>query len=89
MYTNYTPILPFYRKRNYWTEGRISMHRCTTFYLTVSIQGSRVKYILHINTEGMVVPSAAGDFNNLVIFVDRLAGTSRVELEEVKPLPLL
>jgi len=39
--------------------------------------------------EGMVVPSAAGDFNNLVIFVDRLAGTSRVELEEVKPLPLL
>jgi len=38
--------------------------------------------------EGMIVPSAAGDFNNLVIFTDRLEGASRVELEEVKPLPL-
>lgn len=39
-------------------------------------------------TEGMIVPSAAGDFNNLVIFTDRLTGASRVELEEVKPLDL-
>ena len=38
--------------------------------------------------EGMIVPSAAGDFNNLVIFTDRLEGASRVELEEVKNLPL-
>ena len=38
--------------------------------------------------EGMIVPSAAGDFNNLVIFVDRMASTSRIELEEVKPLPM-
>ena len=38
--------------------------------------------------EGMIVPSAAGDFNNLVIFVDRMASTSRIELEEVKNLPL-
>lgn len=38
--------------------------------------------------EGMIVPSAAGNFNNLVIFVDRLEGISRVELEEIKPLPL-
>ena len=38
--------------------------------------------------EGMIVPSAAGDFNNLVIFVDRMASTSRIELEEVKPLPI-
>lgn len=36
----------------------------------------------------MIDPSAAGDFNNLVIFVDRMAGVSRVQLEEVKPLPL-
>lgn len=38
--------------------------------------------------EGMVVPSAAGDFNNLVIFVDRLSASSRILLEEVKSLDL-
>ncbi len=38
--------------------------------------------------EGIIVPSAAGDFNNLVIFVDRLAPASRVELDDVKPLDL-
>ena len=38
--------------------------------------------------EGIVVPSAAGDFNNLVIFVDRLSGASSIDIEEVKPLPL-
>jgi len=44
--------------------------------------------VREIGFEGMVVPSAAGDFNNLVIFVDRLSGSSRVELEEIKPLEL-
>ena len=38
--------------------------------------------------EGMIVPSAAGDFNNLVIFVDRLSASSKVRLEEVKKLDL-
>lgn len=38
--------------------------------------------------EGMIVPSAAGDFKNLVIFVDRLSGSSRVELEDIQPLAL-
>ena len=38
--------------------------------------------------EGMIVPSAAGDFNNLVVFVDRLDGASSIELKEVKPLEL-
>jgi len=38
--------------------------------------------------EGMIVPSAAGDFNNLVIFVDRLSAASKIRLEEVKPLVL-
>jgi len=46
------------------------------------------KLIREAGFEGMIVPSAAGDFNNLVIFVDRLSGYSRVELEEIKPLPL-
>jgi RES domain-containing protein len=41
-----------------------------------------------IDYEAMIVPSAAGDFNNLVIFVDRLDDSSHVDLEEVKPLPL-
>lgn len=38
--------------------------------------------------EGMIVPSAAGDFNNLVVFKDQLTGKSRVELEESTPLDL-
>ena len=38
--------------------------------------------------EGVIVPSAAGDFNNLVIFVDRLSGASNIDLEEVKTLDL-
>lgn len=38
--------------------------------------------------EGMIVPSAAGDFNNLVIFVDRLADSSRVELEAIESLSI-
>jgi RES domain-containing protein len=38
--------------------------------------------------EGIIVPSAAGKFNNLVIFVDHLKSTSEVELEEVNPLVL-
>jgi RES domain-containing protein len=38
--------------------------------------------------EAMIVPSAAGDFNNLVVFVDRLGGSSRVELEEIDKLDL-
>lgn len=36
--------------------------------------------------EGVIVPSAAGDFNNLVIFMDRLSGSSEVELEDIQPL---
>lgn len=44
--------------------------------------------VREIGFEGMVVPSAAGDFNNLVIFVDRLSSSSKVELEEIKPLKL-
>lgn len=46
------------------------------------------KLIREAGFEGMIVPSAAGDFNNLVIFVDRLSGSSHVKLEEVKPLPI-
>lgn len=46
------------------------------------------KLIREAGFEGIIVPSAAGDFNNLVIFVDQLSGSSRVELEEIKPLPL-
>ena len=38
--------------------------------------------------EGIIVPSAAGDFNNLVIFVDRLSSASSIDLEEIKPLDL-
>ena len=38
--------------------------------------------------EGIIVPSAAGDFNNLVIFKDQLAGKSRVELEKSTPINL-
>ena len=44
--------------------------------------------IREIGYDGMIVPSAAGDFNNLVIFVDRLSPTSKVLLEEVKSLDL-
>lgn len=36
----------------------------------------------------MIVPSAAGDFNNLVVFVDLLDGASSIELKEEKPLEL-
>ncbi len=38
--------------------------------------------------EGIIVPSAAGHFNNLVIFTDRLSAAPRIELEETKPLDL-
>jgi hypothetical protein len=36
----------------------------------------------------MIVPSAAGDFNNLVIFVDRISGASSIDLEDVEELDL-
>jgi len=36
--------------------------------------------------EAILVPSAAGDFNNLVIFMDRLAKNSEVVLEDTQPL---
>lgn len=36
--------------------------------------------------EGVIVPSAVGDFKNLVFLVARLEGTSRAELEELKSL---
>ena len=38
--------------------------------------------------EGIIVPSAAGDIKNLVIFVDRLSSASSIDLEEVKPLDI-
>ena len=38
--------------------------------------------------EGIIVPSAAGDFNNLVIFVDRMSGASSIDLEDVEKLDL-
>jgi RES domain-containing protein len=38
--------------------------------------------------EAIIVPSAAGNFNNLVIFKDKLIGKSRVELEEITTLVL-
>ncbi len=38
--------------------------------------------------EGMIVPSAAGDFNNLVIFVDNLSAKSKIQLEKAHDLPL-
>lgn len=46
------------------------------------------KLIREAGFEGIIVPSAAGNFNNLVIFVDYLSNTSEVELKEVKPLVL-
>ncbi len=36
--------------------------------------------------EGMIVPSAAGEFDNLVIFMDRLENSSAIELEDVRKL---
>lgn len=38
--------------------------------------------------EALIVPSAVGNFNNLVVFTDRLTGNSRVELKETTPLDL-
>ena len=46
------------------------------------------KIIRDIGYEGMIVPSAAGNFNNLVVFKDKMSGSSKVELEETKPLEL-
>lgn len=37
--------------------------------------------------EGMIVPSAAGEFNNLVIFMDQLDNSSAIELEDIQKLP--
>lgn len=36
--------------------------------------------------EAIVVPSAAGEFNNLVIFTDRLSEKSEIVLEDTRPL---
>ncbi len=36
--------------------------------------------------EGILAPSAAGDFANLIIFKDRLSGSSKVKLIDVKPM---
>ncbi len=36
--------------------------------------------------EAILVPSAAGDFNNLVIFMDRLGARSEVTLEDTRAL---
>jgi RES domain-containing protein len=38
--------------------------------------------------EGIIVPSAAGDFNNLVVFVDRMSGASSIDLEGIEKLDL-
>jgi len=35
-----------------------------------------------------LIPSAEGDFNNLVIFVDRMSGSSSIDLEGVEKLDL-
>jgi len=45
------------------------------------------KLVREAGFEAILVPSAAGDFNNLVIFMDRLAGQSEVALEDTQPLP--
>lgn len=44
------------------------------------------KLVREAGFEAILVPSAAGDFSNLVIFLDRLAGRSEVTLEETRPL---
>ena len=36
--------------------------------------------------EAIIVPSAAGEFNNLVIFMDRLSERSEVTVEDIRPL---
>lgn len=36
--------------------------------------------------EAIIVPSAAGEFNNLVIFMDRLSERSKVTVEDTRPL---
>ena len=36
--------------------------------------------------EAIIVPSAAGDFDNLVVFMDRLGENSEVLLEDTRPL---
>ncbi len=46
------------------------------------------RIIREVGYEGMIVPSAAGDFNNLVVFVDLLDSVSSIELKEVKPLDI-
>lgn len=38
--------------------------------------------------EGMIVPSAAGDFTNLIIFIDNLSAKSKIQLENVHDSPL-
>ena len=44
--------------------------------------------VREIGFERMVVPSATGNFNNLVIFVDRISGASSIDLEDVEKLDL-
>ena len=44
------------------------------------------KLVREAGFEAILVPSAAGDFNNLVIFMDRLSGKSEVALEDTRPL---
>lgn len=36
--------------------------------------------------EAIIAPSAAGDYENLIVFEDRLSSTSRLELEDEKPM---
>jgi RES domain-containing protein len=44
------------------------------------------KLVREAGFEAILVPSAAGDFNNLVIFMDRLSGKSEVALKDTRPL---
>lgn len=65
---------------------KLSRNQLTTKdYLETRVLGELAR---NAGFEGMIVPSAAGEFNNLVIFKDRLSGTSQVELEELKTLDL-
>lgn len=46
------------------------------------------KLVREAGFEGLIVPSAAGDFCNLVVFIDQLSDESAISLEEIEKLEI-
>jgi hypothetical protein len=46
------------------------------------------KLVREAGFEGLIVPSAAGDFCNLVVFIDQLSDESAIRLEEIEKLEI-